>query len=66
MLSTEVEKNIHVRISQVVDYIDTVVDVIEDAGLIPNFKNKVVATFQKRINSIYNLNGSCVMEMYNL
>jgi len=66
MLTKDVEKNIHTRISQVVDYVDTVVDVIEDSGLIPNFKNKVVATFQKRIGSIYNLNGTCVMEMYNL
>jgi len=64
--SSGIEKNIHVRISKVSDYIDTVVDLISESGLIPDFKNKVVSTYKQRIKAIYSLQGTAVMNVYNL
>jgi hypothetical protein len=65
-MTSDFEREVSIKLNQIIDYVDTVVDTLEGSKLIPNFKVNVVSVFNERLNRIYNLNGTCVMEMYNI
>lgn len=66
MLDQVAEKNIHIRISQLNDLVNTVIDLVEDSKLIPKFKENVGRIYQNRIKQIYQLQGQAVLNVYNV
>lgn len=66
MLDPIAEKSLHIRISQLNDLVSTAIDMLEEKGLIPDFKKKLYEVYTQRIQATYNLNGQAVIEKYNL